>query len=203
MPPWYRSWWAMICWLLAGGASIWIIAHFYSLRLRREKLHLEELVAKRTQQLRDVSLTDPLTGLRNRRFISEVLHNDIAAFVGYKNYLVHSANNRAGFTGREVFGLFLLDMDHFKLVNDTYGHEAGDLVLRQFAAILTETVRQDDVVVRLGGEEFLVVLKKTEPDFVHTFAKRLLEKVSIHQFDLGDGVRIHKTCSIGYTVFPF
>ncbi len=203
LPPWYRSWWAMICWLLAGGVSIWIIAHFYSLRLRREKLHLEELVAKRTQQLRDVSLTDPLTGLRNRRFISEVLHNDIAAFVGYKNYLVHSANNRAGFTGREVFGLFLLDMDHFKLVNDTYGHEAGDLVLRQFAAILTETVRQDDVVVRLGGEEFLVVLKKTEPDFVHTFAKRLLEKVSIHQFDLGDGVRIHKTCSIGYTVFPF
>ncbi|MBI3711929.1 MAG: GGDEF domain-containing protein, partial [Burkholderiales bacterium] len=197
LPPWYRSWWAMICWLLLVAVSMWIIAHFYSSRLRREKLRLEELVAKRTQQLRDVSLTDPLTGLRNRRFISEVLHNDIAAFVGYKNYLVHSANNRAGFTGREVFGLFLLDMDHFKLVNDTYGHEAGDLVLRQFAAILTETVRKDDVVVRLGGEEFLVVLKKTEPDFVHTFAKRLLEKVSLHQFDLGDGVRIHKTCSIG------
>lgn len=203
LPPWYRSWWAMLCWLILGALIIWLIAHFYSLRLRREKLHLEELVAKRTQQLRDVSLTDPLTGLRNRRFISEVLHNDIEAFVGYKNYLVHSANNRAGFTGREVFGLFLLDMDHFKLVNDTYGHEAGDLVLRQFAAILTETVRKDDVVVRLGGEEFLVVLKKTEPDFVHTFAKRLLEKVEQHPFDLGDGVQIRKTCSIGYTVFPF
>lgn len=203
LPPWYRSWWAMLCWLLLGVLTIWLIAHFYSLRLRREKLHLEELVAQRTQQLRDVSLTDPLTGLRNRRFISEVLHNDIEAFVGYKNYLVHSANNRAGFTGREVFGLFLLDMDHFKLVNDTYGHEAGDLVLRQFAAILTETVRKDDVVVRLGGEEFLVVLKKTEPDFVHTFAKRLLEKVEQHRFDLGDGVQIRKTCSIGYTVFPF
>lgn len=203
LPPWYRSWWAMLCWLLLGVLTIWLIAHFYSLRLRREKLHLEELVAKRTQQLRDVSLTDPLTGLRNRRFISEVLHNDIAAFVGYKNYLVHSSNNRSGFTGREVFGLFLLDMDHFKQVNDTYGHEAGDLVLRQFAAILTETVRKDDVVVRLGGEEFLVVLKKTEPDFVHTFAKRLLEKVEQHRFDLGDGVQIRKTCSIGYTVFPF
>ena len=128
LPPWYRSWWAMICWFVLGVISIWIIALIYSLRLRREKLRLEELVAKRTQQLRDVSLTDPLTGLRNRRFISEVLHNDIAAFVGYKNYLVHSANNRAGFTGREVFGLFLLDMDHFKLVNDTYGHEAGEAV---------------------------------------------------------------------------
>lgn len=203
LPPWYRSWWAMACWLVAGVVSIWIIAYFYSLRLRREKLHLEELVAKRTQQLRDVSLTDPLTGLRNRRFISEVLHNDIEAFVGYKNYLVNSANNRSGFTGREVFGLFLLDMDHFKLVNDTYGHEAGDLVLRQFAALLTEAVRKDDVVVRLGGEEFLVVLKKTEPDFVHIFAKRLLESVEQHRFDLGDGVQIRKTCSIGYTVFPF
>ena len=57
-------------------------------------------------------------------------------------------------SGKEVFGLFLMDMDHFKHVNDTYGHDAGDHVLRQFAEILTELVRQDDVVIRLGGEEF-------------------------------------------------
>lgn len=203
LPPWYRTWWATLIWLIVIALLIWMIAHFYSLRLRREKLHLEELVAKRTQQLRDVSLTDPLTGLRNRRFISEVLHNDIEAFVGYKNYLVSAENNRTGLSGKEVFGVFLLDMDHFKQVNDTYGHEAGDAVLRQFASILTQSVRKDDVVIRLGGEEFLVVLKKTEPDFVHIFGKRLLEKVAQHKFDLGDGVVIHKTCSIGYTVFPF
>ncbi len=69
-------------------------------------------------------------------------------------------------TGEEVFGVFLLDMDHFKQVNDTYGHDAGDQILKQFAEILLGSVRKDDVIVRLGGEEFLVVLKKTKPEYL-------------------------------------
>ena len=203
LPPWYRSWWAYLLWVLLIGFSVWCIAHFYSLRLKREKLHLEDLVEERTRQLREASLTDPLTGLRNRRFISEVLHNDVEAFVGYKNYLRQAAVSRNGMTGREVFALYLLDMDHFKQVNDTYGHEAGDLLLKQFSKILVDSVRKDDVVVRLGGEEFLVVLKNTDPDYLHTFAKKLLDQVAITEFDLGDGSTIRKTCSIGYTSFPF
>ncbi|MFZ6819901.1 diguanylate cyclase [Undibacterium sp. Ji22W] len=203
LPPWYRSWWAYMLWIALAAFLIWCIAHFYSLRLKREKLRLEELVAERTQQLREASLTDPLTGLRNRRFLSEVLQNDVQAFISYKNYVLQASINRASMTGREVFALYLLDMDHFKQINDTYGHEAGDMLLKQFSQILNEAVRKDDVVVRLGGEEFLVVLKKTDPDYIHHFAQKLLKKVADTEFDLGAGVRIHKTCSIGYTVFPF
>ncbi|TXI96681.1 MAG: GGDEF domain-containing protein, partial [Burkholderiaceae bacterium] len=196
LAPWYRTWWAYCLWTILSLGAIVASFRFYTLHLRREKQHLEELVEQRTRELRDATLTDPLTGLRNRRFISEVLHNDVAAFVGYKNYVLSAENARDGMTGKEVFGLFLMDMDHFKQVNDTYGHDAGDHVLRQFAEILTQLVRQDDVVVRLGGEEFLVVLKKTKPNYVHVFASKVLEAVAAKKFDLGDGQLIHKTCSI-------
>jgi diguanylate cyclase (GGDEF)-like protein len=202
LAPWYRTIWAYLLWFLLASLSLAGIVYLYTLRLRQDKIHLEELVAKRTQQLRDATLTDPLTGLRNRRFITEVLQNDVVAFVGYKNYVNSSANSREGMTGKEIFGLFLLDMDHFKHVNDTFGHDAGDHVLRQFAEILSASVRQDDVVIRLGGEEFLVVLKKTKPEYIHSFAKTLLEKVANAEFNLGDGTVIKKTCSIGYTSFP-
>jgi diguanylate cyclase (GGDEF)-like protein len=202
LPPWYRTFGAFFAWVLLSVAAISGILHLYTLRLRREKNHLEELVAERTQQLRDASLTDPLTGLRNRRFVSEILHNDVQAFVAYKNYLLESELNREGMTGKEVFGLFLLDMDFFKQVNDTYGHDAGDQLLKQFASILMTSVRPDDVVVRLGGEEFLVVLKKTKPDYIHVFAEKILALVAATDFDLGQGTIIRKTCSIGYTVFP-
>lgn len=202
LAPWYRTWWAYAIWLSLAMMLLIAGIYLYTLRLRREKQHLEDLVAERTRQLRDASLTDPLTGLRNRRFISEVLHNDVAAFVGYKNYVISAENAREGMTGKEVFGLFLMDMDHFKHVNDTYGHDAGDHVLKQFAEILTQLVRKDDVVIRLGGEEFLVVLKKTKPDYVHVFAKKVLNAVASKEFDLGEGTLLHKTCSIGYASFP-
>jgi diguanylate cyclase (GGDEF)-like protein len=203
MPPWFRTWWAYLIWIAGASLSLLGIVHFYTLRLKREKIHLEELVAQRTQELKDATLTDPLTGLRNRRFIAEVLHSDVVAFAGYKNYIMNSNNHREGLTGDEVFGVFLLDMDHFKQVNDTYGHDAGDQILKQFAEILSASVRKDDVIVRLGGEEFLVVLKKTKPDYIHTFAKKLLETVAEKEFDIGDGTLIRKTCSIGYAHFPF
>lgn len=203
LPPWFRTWWAYLIWIAIVLLSLLGIVHFYTLRLKREKNHLEELVAQRTQELKDATLTDPLTGLRNRRFIAEVLHSDVVAFAGYKNYIMNSSNHREGLTGEEVFGVFLLDMDHFKQVNDTYGHDAGDQILKQFAEILNASVRKDDVIVRLGGEEFLVVLKKTKPDYIHTFSKKLLETVAANEFDIGDGAMIRKTCSIGYAHFPF
>ncbi|MBY0574396.1 MAG: diguanylate cyclase, partial [Undibacterium sp.] len=202
LPPWYRTIWAYILWALLTFVVIAGIIRLYTLKLRREKRHLEKLVDERTQQLRNATLTDPLTGLRNRRFITEVLQNDISAFVGYRNYLADSVNMRNSTTGKEVFGLFLLDMDHFKHVNDTYGHDAGDQILKQFSTILTSLVRQDDVVIRLGGEEFLVVLKKTMPEYLHVFATKLLEVVASTPFDCGTGEFINKTCSIGYTSFP-
>ncbi len=201
--PWYLGWWASLLWLVLGVSAIMLTIQLHTQKLVREKQTLEDLVNLRTQELREASLTDPLTGLRNRRFIKEVLHTDISAFIKYKNYLLDAKNKRSNVSDKEVFGIYLLDMDHFKHVNDQYGHESGDRVLKEFSRILKSCVRQDDVVVRLGGEEFLVILKKTMPEYLHIFAQRLLKKVAETEFHLDHGIVLHKTCSIGYLAYPF
>ena len=205
LPPWYRSWWARGIWTLLGSGALWGLILLYTRTLRRQKVVLERLVAKRTQQLREASLTDPLTGLRNRRFLSEILQEDILAFLGHKIHLLEAGrSNRRSHPAEEVvFGFFLLDIDLFKLVNDTYGHVGGDLVLKQFSQVLKASVRQDDAILRVGGEEFLVVLKRTHPDYLRVFAHRILDRVRNQALDLGGGVTIRKTCSIGYAAFPF
>lgn len=203
LPPWYRALWAYALWIITGGGVLAGVTYFYTLKLRRQSDVLEQSVAQRTQQLRDASLTDPLTGLRNRRFITEVLQEDISAFLGYKTHLLSKpVNSRSRIGEDSVYGMFLIDIDHFKQINDTYGHGAGDLVLQQFAEILKASVRQDDAIIRLGGEEFLVILKQIVPDYLHRYAAKLLEKVATTYFDLGDGQRVQKTCSIGYTCLP-
>jgi len=192
----------MLAILFFGGAVIGVV-RMRIYRLIKAKHKLEQLVAERTRQLREASLTDPLTGLRNRRFITEILNNDVAAFVGFKKYLLQARENRAEGAEKTVFGLFMVDIDFFKKVNDTHGHDAGDRVLKEFAAILSSLVRQDDAVMRVGGEEFLVVLKKTRLEYLLVFAAKILEKVAGAAFEIGDGLSIRKTCSIGYAAFPF
>jgi diguanylate cyclase (GGDEF)-like protein len=203
LPPWYRTWWAYVLWVTGGLATLIGIIYLYTLRLRREKAQLENIVAERTQQLRDASLTDPLTGLRNRRFILEVLQSDISAFIKHKHYLLNDKTQRRTTEEDTVFGVFIMDIDFFKKVNDTYGHDAGDRVLKQFSTILSGSVRLDDAVMRVGGEEFLVLLKKTKPEYLPVFAAKVLKKVAAMPFDIGGGTTIQKTCSIGYTSFPF
>ncbi len=202
LPPWYRTWWAWVLWTLGGLLAIYGIIHLYTLKLQRQKRNLEQLVAQRTQQLHEASLTDPLTGLRNRRFIQEVLRSDIHAFIGFKNHLLGSRNQRLSLADPAVFGLFLIDIDFFKTVNDSYGHDAGDQVLKQFAQVVQKSVRQDDVVMRVGGEEFLVVLKKTAPEYLPVFANKVRQRIAATPFDIGNGQILNKTCSIGYTRFP-
>jgi len=201
-PPWFRSWWALILWTLCGGGILLGAYHVTTQKLRRQKARLEKLVAERTRQLREATLTDPLTGLRNRRFITEVLSNDISAFIGFKNYLNGAQNHRASPPEDSVFGIFMLDIDFFKKVNDIHGHDAGDQVLKRLAKILTGLVRQDDAVIRVGGEEFLVVLKKAQPEYLPTFAQKVLDAISQARFEVGEGLALPKTCSVGYVSFP-
>ncbi len=204
LPPWYRTWWAYSLWTLLGLGMVYGVILLYTAKLRRQKIVLEALVDKRTQELREASLTDPLTGLRNRRFLTEVLNADIAAFVGYKLHLqnANTSNRRSDTQPDSVFGIFMMDIDFFKHVNDTHGHDSGDRVLKQFSDILKQSARQDDAILRLGGEEFLVVLKKTRPDYLAVFAAKIMEKVRSHVFILNEGLTLQKTCSLGYTAFP-
>ncbi|MEX2178892.1 MAG: GGDEF domain-containing protein [Gemmatimonadaceae bacterium] len=131
-------------------------------------------------QLANMVLTDPLTGCVNRRGFDQALAREVA---------------RAGRTGSEL-AMLAVDLDHFKAVNDTLGHLAGDAVLREVGGLLLRAGRAGDVVARTGGEEFSFILPDTTAAGAHHVATRLCESVRAHRFgDAAHGVRL--TMSVG------
>jgi diguanylate cyclase (GGDEF)-like protein len=131
-------------------------------------------------QLASMVLTDPLTGCLNRRGLDQALAREIS---------------RATRAGSEL-ALLAVDLDHFKEVNDNYGHIAGDLVLREFGALLAQTARAGDIMARTGGEEFSVLLPDTDPAGAYRAGVRLCDTVRSHPFML-NGKRISLTISVG------
>jgi diguanylate cyclase (GGDEF)-like protein len=147
------------------------------------------------------SLTDPLTGLRNRRFLLQHLDTDIALTLRrYEEWLRGDAEPAP--KGADLV-FFMVDIDHFKEINDRFGHAAGDQVLVQMRARLLDVFRESDYLVRWGGEEFLVVARSTDRNEADAVATRICEAVSAYAFDLDDGLRIARACSVGYACFPF
>jgi len=136
------------------------------------------------QALGRLAATDPLTRSMNRRGLVDALREAMAHAARY---------------GRP-FSLAMADIDHFKRINDTYGHEAGDEVLRGIASILSKEMRLPDRVGRYGGEEFLLILPETKPDAAQTVAERIRASVSNADFAFGRS-RIKVTVSIGVTEF--
>ncbi|HEX8792307.1 MAG TPA: GGDEF domain-containing protein [Polyangiaceae bacterium] len=132
-------------------------------------------------QLYESSVRDPLTRAHNRRYLVERLASEIA----YAN------------RHRSRLGLILFDLDHFKRVNDTHGHLAGDDVLRDVAALVQRLIRAEDVFARYGGEEFVILVRGIEHVNVGRFAERLRSKVE--QLEIaGDRDVLHVTISAGY-----
>ncbi len=151
-PPFWKTRW-FIALVFVSFLGLFLAVYGVRVRsLKRRERELERIVKQKTQELREMSLTDPLTGLRNRRFLTEVLATDVQAFLDFKKYLLSSRNNRRGSNEVNVFGIFMLDIDHFKQINDRFGHEAGDRFLAEFAQLLKGSIRVDDVVVRIGGK---------------------------------------------------
>ncbi len=178
-------------WILAGALGllatvILLISRFYLQRAYRK--------------VAEMSLSDPLTGLRNRRYLASRIDEDLAQNVRQTFPPVPGFETDARRNTDIVF--IMIDLDHFKRVNDEHGHAAGDAVLKQFSAILMEEVRDSDTVVRWGGEEFLIVAKQAACAEIHLFAERIRARVAGHPFDLGNGERLSKTCSIGYASYP-
>ena len=99
-------------------------------------------------------------------------------------------------------GIFMIDLDHFKIVNDTYGHHAGDTVLVTISRVLKNQIRVDDFIVRWGGEEFLIILNDTDPEYLEIFARKTLKAVEETAIQIDDETTIYKTCSIGYCSLP-
>ncbi len=135
---------------------------------------------------REQSLRDGLTGLYNRRFLE-----------GYLEKQVRFAQ-RKGFT----MGFIMLDIDHFKHINDRYGHKAGDLILQNIAKIIEGSVRASDVVIRYGGEEFLVLLPEVTPEYTVHVAEKIRKNVETHQFTVEGEKSIKVTVSLGVAELP-
>jgi diguanylate cyclase (GGDEF)-like protein/PAS domain S-box-containing protein len=138
------------------------------------------------EALRAQSIKDPLTGLYNRRYLEEMLEREI----------------RRAVRAEQPLGILMLDLDYFKKINDTYGHDAGDTVLREAASFLSRSIRAEDIVCRFGGEEFVVILPTAGLDAAHGRGERIRSKLRelavLHQ---GQSVGMI-TVSVGVAALP-
>jgi diguanylate cyclase (GGDEF)-like protein len=139
------------------------------------------------EQLRSQAIRDQLTGLYNRRFLEDALTRE---------------TGRAARSGEPV-AVAILDVDHFKRINDTYGHEAGDAVLRELGQALLKTIRKTDIVGRFGGEEFLILLPGASVEVAQARALAVLEAVRAMEVAIPNGAPLnHITASIGVAAMP-
>lgn len=157
------------------------------LRARNQlKIHrLQTALRKVVGELSRLSRTDPLTQLPNRRHFVETIEREYQRAERYEGAL----------------GLLIIDIDHFKTVNDTHGHLVGDKVLRDVAGILAYGLRQSDMAARFGGEEFAVLLPETDIEGAMLVAERYRREVAGREFKVDD-LRLQLTVSIGVASFP-
>lgn len=146
-------------------------------RLQKNLSEAHASLAYKNRELELLAKTDRLTHLFNRHHLDAVLEQEFSRF------------QRTG----KPFALFLADCDKFKLVNDNYGHQVGDLVLIDYASLLRESVRATDTVGRWGGEEFLAILPETQLAGAVQVAEKLRQMIAAHEFPIVG----HKTASFG------
>jgi diguanylate cyclase (GGDEF)-like protein len=142
--------------------------------------------ARRHRLVERQAASDELTGLPNRRLFMRSLATELARA------------KRAG----ETFSVVLVDLDDFKSVNDTFGHDAGDRVLKEFADVLRRAMRESDVAARLGGEEFACLLPVSDADGAHVMAERIRADLATRAIALPDGRSVSITASLGSASYP-
>ncbi len=143
------------------------------------------LYGKLYKNIKNLTITDGLTGIYNHKYIMGVVKQE---FVRAKRY-------------RHNISIIMFDIDHFKNINDTYGHQTGDVVLREISSIIKDSVRKSDIVGRYGGEEFTIILTETDRDKATVFAERLRKRVEAYKFfNPSDPLKI--TASMGLVCYP-
>ena len=162
---------------------------WHSLELQRKNLELQE-----------ISFTDVLTGIWNRRYLEEILPAEGGQVL--RNYQRVLGSDIRKMDHRDLV-FIMVDVDFFKEVNDRHGHPAGDRLLQLVAQRLSTVVRKSDVLVRWGGEEFLIMSRSTDPSGTPAFCSRVLEVIASEPFDLGHGIMVRKTCSVGWAAYPW
>jgi diguanylate cyclase (GGDEF)-like protein len=211
--PW-RSPWAYGLYLLTTLSVAGVGVRAHRRRAAREaeyRRRLELEVQQRTQELcqrndeletvntrlAETSLTDSLTGLRNRRYLFEQVSKEVRA-IQRQHVAVRSGLSQDA----QQLMFIMVDLDWFKPINDSCGHAAGDRLLLQVKAILERACRASDVLIRWGGDEFLVVGRTSDLENFEVLPERIRAMIEQTTFELGDGQLAHVTCSIGFTAYP-
>jgi diguanylate cyclase (GGDEF)-like protein len=196
-PAWWETSAARIAGVLATLLAIWAWMRWRTRSLRLREVELKALVDERTAELRELSLTDALTGLRNRRYLELRLDDDLRLCL--RRFETPDTDG----PGPDAdLLLMLLDLDHFKRINDVHGHAAGDAVLVQLAERLRGVFRETDSLVRWGGEEVLALARETDRQDAAELAARVCAAVRDQPFEIGPGETVHVTVSIGFCAFP-
>jgi diguanylate cyclase (GGDEF)-like protein len=151
-------------------------------------------------RLEEASVTDSLTGLRNRRFLMQHIDSDVAIVLRQYGEWIKEGSVPPAPGADLVF--FMVDLDHFKSINDNHGHNAGDGVLVQVRQRLRQVFRDSDHIVRWGGEEFLVVARGCLREEAPLIAERVRAAIAQAPFTLAGGASLRVTCSIGFAAFP-
>ncbi len=189
--------------MLVGGHVVGVVQFLFSLDLPKEVQHIKNkaveearyyiaealpiLQAKHlAQKLKDLATKDPLTGLYNRRYLDSVIEQFIEGTIRRKSKI----------------GVLMCDIDHFKRVNDLFGHETGDFVLIQLAQICMSCARKSDMVIRFGGEEFLLLLPDCDESCAATLAERIRATIESHKIQTPNRT-LQQTISIGVAEFSY
>lgn len=173
--------------MMLMGALLWIKQH-----------RLDKEITRSNQKLREDSYTDLLTGSMNRRYFTATIEADARRVAqGYS-----AETNSSGKRNPDLV-FYLIDCDYFKEVNDHYGHETGDQLLVEIARQISSAIRHSDVLIRWGGDEFLVVSRYTNREEAAILAERVLQAVGSEPCTLKGGHVRRCTCSMGWAVFPW
>ena len=164
-----------------------------NIEIEARKQQLEQL----NRELSVSVVTDTLTGLHNRRYLRSFLDRPQVEIVARNSGIERRRARDQGLT------FFLLDLDHFKHVNDEFGHDSGDAVLIEVARRLRNFIRDGDAILRWGGEEFLLVARDVDTDIATKLARRLLNVISSDPIRIGHGKMVTITASIGFAPLPF
>ncbi|KPF48912.1 hypothetical protein IP87_16145 [beta proteobacterium AAP121] len=226
LPAWHQTLWFRLLSGLALLGLVYALVHARTRVLQARRVQLQRLVDERTLELQALSqalseksraleeksrvlerasISDPLTGLHNRRFLTEHIEAALAASLrrAAPPAVPSSGEGRAAGAADTDTLFFLIDVDHFKQVNDVHGHAAGDAVLVQLAQRLKLVMRESDELVRWGGEEFLAVARDTDRARADELAERIRAGVAEAPFRLPDGRALALSCSIGHACWPF
>lgn len=209
-PLWWQRTWVRILGLIGFLLAIQGVIRQRTRWLRARQHELERRVVSRTQQLQaltaelqakskaleEASLTDPLTGLRNRRHFSQFIETQVHEIREQMESRDAAAKSASGLS------FFLFDIDHFKHINDQFGHAAGDAVLQQVAMRLRESFEPSTELVRWGGEEFLAVARGVDAERAMELAEQTIARLNGEGYVLPDQRVLQRTCSLGVAMYP-